>query len=154
MQPPSGRPDRTLLVILSIIAAMVILALVVVFTRGAPTPLDPSTPEGVVQTYSNAVIAGDRDAALTHLTSDLRDNCERVDSGMMQNLRLTLVSSKVNGDNAKVRVAVTSNPGGGTFGGSSYESDDVFILERVAGGNWKIDTAPWELTMCYKMEGK
>ncbi len=153
MQTHSGRPDRTLLVILSIIAAMAILALVVVFTRGAPTPLDPSTPEGVVQTYSNAVIAGDRDAALTHLTSDLKDNCEAIEPGMTPGLRLTLISTRVNGDHATVRVAVSSTQGGSTFGGSSYETDDVFILERVSGGNWKINTSPWELTLCYMREG-
>jgi len=153
MQTTEVKPDRTLLVIVSIIAAMVVLALVVVFSRGAPAPLDPSTPQGVVQTYSNAVVAGDLPAAKSLLTDDLRENCDGVDSSMVTDLRLTLISSTINGDNAKVRVAISSNPGGGAFGGSSYETEDAFILERVAGGNWKIDNAPWPLTICYKMEG-
>lgn len=153
MQTTSGRPDRTLVVIISIIAAVVILALVVVFTRGAPAALDPSTPEGAVQSYSNAVISGDREAALTFLTSDLRANCDKADVGISSNIRLTLISTKISGDNATVRVSVSSSAGGGPFGGSTYESDATFTLVRDAGTNWKIDTTPWELVICYNTGG-
>ncbi|MEO6941573.1 MAG: hypothetical protein ABI238_00925 [Terrimesophilobacter sp.] len=153
MQTPSGRPDRTLVVILSIITAVAVLALVVVFTRGAPAQLDPSTPEGVVQSYSNAVISGDRVAAMTLLTSDIRNSCQRADPSTMSSLRLTLVSTKINGDNATVRVSVSMNPGSGTFGGSAYETDEAFTLVRESGSNWKIETTPWELVICYKTEG-
>lgn len=153
MQTPSGRPDRTLVVILSIIAAVVILALVVVFTRGGPAVLDPSTPEGVVQTYTNTVISGDRDAAMKLLSSELRDNCDKADVGIMSNMRVTLVSSKIFDDTATVRVSISNSPDGGVFGGSSYESDESFSLVREAGSNWKIDTTPWQLMICYKLEG-
>ena len=148
MQTPSARPDRTLVVILSIIAAVVILALVVVFTRGTPAPLDPTTPEGAVQAYTAAVIDGDRDAAIALLTRDIRDNCDRVEPSPALDLRLTLVSTKVTGDRAVVRVSIANDYGNGPFGGSSYQTDDSFVL-RNDGGDWLVDTAPWQLMVCY-----
>ncbi len=148
MQTPAARPDRTLLVILSIVAAVVILALVVVFTRGAPAPLDPTTPEGAVQAYSTAVIDGDRDAATALLTRDNRENCERIEPSPAMDVRITLVSTKVTGDRAVVRVSIANDYGSGPFGGSSYETDDSFVLVRE-GGDWRIDTAPWQLMICY-----
>ena len=152
MQTTSVRPDRTLLVIISIVAVVAILALVVVFTRGAPTVLDPSTPEGVVQSYSQAVITEDRSGATDLLAKDVRDNCERADPYSSSGVRVTLVSTKVTGDNAVVRVAVSSNSGGGAFGGSEYESESTFTLVQE-GGSWKIESAPWELTICYNQGG-
>ena len=61
--------------ILCLIGALVVVALVVVFTRGAPAPLDESTPEGVVQRYSAAVIEGDEATAITYLVPALGDDC-------------------------------------------------------------------------------
>lgn len=153
MQTPSGRPDRTLIVILSIIAAVVILALVVVFTRGGPAVLDPSTPEGVVQTYTNTVVSGDREAAMKLLSSELRDNCDTSDVGILSSVRVTLISTKVFGDTATVRVTIANDPNSGVFGGASYESEESFTLVREGGSNWKIDSTPWQLMICYKMEG-
>ena len=148
MQTLPARPDRTLVVILSIIAAVVILALVVVFTRGTPPPLDPATPEGAVQAYTSAVIDGDPDAAIEFLTRDVRDNCDRAEPAPAMDLRLTLVSTKVTGDRAVVRVSIANDYGNGPFGGSSYQTDDTFVL-RQDGGDWLVDTAPWQLMVCY-----
>lgn len=147
MTTPAARPDRTLLVIVSIIAAVVIFALVVVFTRGAPAQLDPTTPEGAVQAYTTAVLDGDSDAALELLTRDIRDTCDRVEPAPTMNLRLTLLSTKVTGDRAVVRVSITEDYGNGPFGGSSYQSDDTFVL-RQDGGAWLVDGAPWQLIIC------
>ena len=49
MNAAPARPDRTLIVILSVIGVLVIVALAVVFSRGEPKLLDESTPAGVVQ---------------------------------------------------------------------------------------------------------
>jgi hypothetical protein len=152
MRTPGGKPDRTLIVIVSLIAAVVVLALIVVFTRGAPAALDPATPEGVVQSYSQAVIAGDRAAALDLLTADVRENCDRAEPYATTGLRVTLISTNVTGDNALVRVTISSNSGGGAFGGSDYESESTFSLTKE-GGAWRLNTAPWELTLCYNQGG-
>lgn len=152
MQTHAPRPDRTLLVIVSLIAAVAILALVVVFTRGAPAALDPATPEGTVQSYAHYVIAGDRTHALELLTENVRENCERAEPYAMSSLRVTLVSTSVTGDNAVVRVSIASNSGSGPFGGSDYEFEGTFALEQE-GGEWRIDSAPWELMICYNQGG-
>jgi hypothetical protein len=151
MQTNSGRPDRTLIVLVSIIAAIVLLALVVVFTRGAPAPLDPATPEGTVQAYTTAVLAGDRAAATALLVQTIGGDCQRSDVYPSDGTRVTLVSTTVSGDSATVRVAISENAGGGIFGTSSYEYDDVFGLTQE-GGDWKIATAPWQFTICYNTE--
>ena len=138
--------------ILLIIAALVVIALAVVFFRGTPPPLDPTTPEGVVQAYSSAVIDGDTAAAQAFLTQELQDNCDRVDNGMLGGIRVTLVSTKLASDTAHVRVSVVTNDNGGPFGGSDYATDDVFALVK-ANGSWAIETAPWQLTICYNNKG-
>jgi hypothetical protein len=146
MDPAAARPDRTLIAILSIIAAIVVIALVVVFTRGGTTDVDPATPEGVVQSYSRAMVASDLESARDFLSSDVRDSCDRADPTTIQGLRMTVISSTVNGDSAVVRV--TMDYGDGAFGGSSYAYDGVFSLVRERGV-WTIESTPWELTLCY-----
>lgn len=150
MPTDARQTDRTLLVIVSVIAAVVILALVVVFTRGTPPQLDPTTPEGVVQSYANAVIDRDLPTATKLLTREVREQCDRTDNGTTTDLRLTLVSTKVTGDSAVVRVLISSDSGGGLLfsGGASYESEEYFSLARE-DGVWSIETAPWELMICY-----
>ncbi|TQL45049.1 hypothetical protein FB562_2461 [Homoserinimonas aerilata] len=148
MSTATGRPDRTLVVIVSIIAAVVILALVVVFTRGTPTPLDPATPEGAVQKYASAVVDGDFPAATQLMTRAVREQCERADGTSMGDIRLTLNSSKVSADTAVVRVTISRGVGGGLFGPSLYDSEGTFSLLNEDGA-WMIDSAPWELAVCY-----
>lgn len=148
MQTATGRPDRTLVILVSIVAAVVILALVVVFTRGTPAPLDPTSPEGTVQAYTVAVLDGDRESATALLTRELRDGCERLEPDPTLDIRLTLVSTKVSGDRAVVRVSIANDYGGGPFAGGSYETEESFVLLRD-GGDWLVDTAPWQLTICY-----
>ncbi len=150
MQPTRTTPDRTLLVIVAIIAAVVALALVVVFTRGAPPALDPATPQGVVQSYATAVVDGDRAAAAALLTAEIRDNCERADPGILRDVRLTIVSATVSANTAVVRVSITQGSGGGLMGGSRYSSDDSFSLIRE-NASWRIDSAPWEFMVCYNL---
>lgn len=147
MNPPARRPDRTLLVILIAIAALVIVALIVVFTRGAPTPLDPATPEGVVQSYSAAVIEGDDEAALDYLAPEVREQCEGIDSVYTENLRVVLVDSTDRGESAKVRVSLVTSYDGGLFGSSSSESTETFSLVKN-DGQWVITTVPWALAIC------
>lgn len=150
MQTPTGRPDRTLIVILSIIAAVVVLAVVVVFTRGAPAPLDASSPEGVVQAYSQAIMAGDRDAALELVPDSVRKDCEPADYGTNSQLRMSLRSTEVTGDRAVIRVGLSQGYSTGPFGGGAYESEDTFTLERI-DGQWLVTNAPWSLIVCYNM---
>lgn len=142
------KPDRTLLGILAAIAVLVVIAVVVVFTSGGPALREPGTPERAVQDYAAAVIDGDHTAAAELLTPSWKEDCEGMGYGMETgNLRLTLISTQERGDTATVTVAVAVSDDGGPFGGSSYEHEDAFQLER-ADDDWLISSVPWELAVC------
>jgi hypothetical protein len=148
MEETRAKPDRTLLVILAIIAALVVVAIVVVFTSGSPQLREPGTPERAVQDYAAAVIDGDRQAAEELLSSEWKDNCEPTGTGVdTAGLRITLVSTRERGDSAIVTVSVATGYDSGPFGGSGYEYEDRFQLDRD-GDSWVIAQAPWEFTIC------
>lgn len=147
MNPPARRLDRTLLVILIAIAALVIIAVAVVFTRGAPATLDPGTPEGVVQSYSAAVIDGDNEEALKHLAPEVREQCYGIDGVYTENLRVALVDSTDRGESATVTVSLVTSYEGGLFGSSSSESTETFSLVR-SDDAWVISAVPWPLAIC------
>lgn len=147
MSETAKKPDRLLLVILGIIAALVLVSLLVVFTRGEPSLRDASTPEGVVQRYATAVIAGDESTAAEYLTKAALDRCDKFEQGDAGNIRVTLVSTTEREDSADVRVSIVTFYGSDPFGSSESEYEDVFDLVTV-DGDWKIDTAPWQLTVC------
>lgn len=144
---PARRPDRTLLVILGVIAALVVVALVVVFSRGEPARLDESTPEGVVQAYAAAVIDGDEDEAIRHLVPEVADDCVPIDGAPTDRMRVTLVSTTERDDSADVEVLISWSYDEGPFGGSGVEERGDFDLVQADDG-WRIETAPWPLTIC------
>lgn len=147
MESSVAKPDRTLIVILGVIGLLVIVALVVVFTTGEPEPLDETTPEGVVQRYSAAVIEGDEAAAIEYLVPELGDSCERTAIGPVDGMRVTLVSSTERDDSADVKVLMVTSYDSGLFGSSEYEEEAVFDLVEADGG-WLIESAPWSLSVC------
>ncbi|MDJ0349866.1 hypothetical protein [Cryobacterium sp. PH29-G1] len=147
-----AKTNRTLIVILGIIGVLVLVALAVVFTRGAPQTLDPSTPEGVVQAYSLAVIDGDEAAAATHLSAEATVGCSPVDHGSTNNLRVVLVSTTVRPNSADVVVSLVTSYNDGPFGASEYENESNFDLVKV-DGEWLITKAPWELSVCPNPRG-
>jgi len=148
MQTSSAKPDRTLIGILALIAVLIVVALVVVFTRGAPEPLEPGTPERAVQDYTTAVIDGDREAASALLSPSWKDECDPVGYGSeTADVRITLVKTRVSDNTATVTVSIATGLNGGPFGGSGYEYEDDFQLDRD-GDAWLIASAPWELAIC------
>lgn len=148
MPTSARRPDRTLISILAVIAAIVVVAVVVVFTRGAPAVVDPATPEGVVQAYTRAVMAGDRTTALEFLSWDIRDNCDRAGPNFFEDLRMTVVSTTTTNDTSVVQVTISHGTGGGLFGDSSYTSNESFTLINGIDG-WRIEYTPWEFVLCF-----
>lgn len=140
-------PDRTLVIILFIVATLVIVSLVVVFSRGTPEPLDSATPAGVVQAYATLVLNGDELGAAEYLTGTALDRCDSIGHGTTNDIRLTLLSTEEREDSADVRVAIIESYGSGPFGVSEWETEDVFDLVK-ADGEWKIAVAPWQLMVC------
>lgn len=141
---------RNLLVLLVTIAVLVIVALAIVFTRGEPELLDESTPEGVVQRYAAAVLDGDDEEALNWLSDDARDECGNTQSVTHDDLRVALISTDVRENSADVRVQISQNGGGPFDSEYSYEEDVRLTRE---GKDWRIQVAPWELTICL-MDGE
>lgn len=146
--PRRPKPDRTLVGVLVAIGVLVVVALVVVFSRGPATLLDSNTPQGVVQRYTAAVVAGDEQQARTFLSDDWLAKCDvnqAVNTGT--SLRVTLVSTTERPESADVHVLITTNYQGDILGSGSSTSEEVFDLVKV-DHRWKIDTAPWELAVC------
>ncbi|MFF2317342.1 hypothetical protein ACFVTE_13840 [Arthrobacter sp. NPDC058097] len=146
-------PDRTLIVILAIIAGLVAVALAVVFFRGQPEPLAGNTPAGVVQRYAAAVLNNDGEAAARYSTDGRLGTsfparpCVPADRPAAGTLRVTLASTVEHNDTAEVHVVLATSNGSGPFGNPEYEAEAVFGLERV-NGSWLVATAPWQLTIC------
>ena len=148
MNAAARKPDRILLVIVAAIVSLVVVALAVVFTRGGPQVLDESTPAGVVQRYSTAVIDGDTSTANSYLTEQARSSCRGYfESGPLP-ARIVLISTSERDNSAVVRVSVVISSGpGGPFGPSEYEMEDRFSLVKD-NGKWLVDQAPYQLLSC------
>lgn len=142
----TGGRDRVLIVIVSVIAVLILTALAVVFLRGDPKTLDESTPAGVVQRYSAAVIEGDTASARSYLTDTAESRCGRY-YGPVEASRIVLVSTSERADSATVRVSIVNSYSGGPFGPSESEMEEEFRLLKV-GGKWMVDQAPYPLMNC------
>ena len=143
----ASKPDRILIVLLGAIAVLVAVALAVVFMRGEPEPLDGNSAAGVVQRYSAAVIGGDTAAAGAYLTEGAKTQCTGKFDSMSRPSRVVLVSTAERAESATVTVSIVQSAGGGPFGPSEYESEDIFTLLKV-DGTWKVDSAPYTLLSC------
>lgn len=72
--PEAARSSQRRLLAWSGVALAALIILAAVFSFGGDTELDPDMPEGVVQDYLRAVIAGDRREARSYLAAEL-DGC-------------------------------------------------------------------------------
>lgn len=147
MSDDARRPRLLSIVLLIVIGVVVIAAVIVALVRPGATTFDADTPEGVVQRYAQAMSEGDVETALSHLRPALAEDCDRapLETG---DVRMTLVKTNEHDDTATVRVVVTTIYGSGPFGPSEFQSEDTFSLVRE-GGQWFIDTTPWQFTVCY-----
>ena len=95
-----------------------------------------------------AVIGGDEIAAAAYLTEGALSRCEKnFMGGIAADIRITLLSTEERATSADVRVSILTTYEGGLFGPSESTTEDVFDLVTV-DGEWRIDNAPWDLTIC------
>lgn len=130
--------------------ALAVLAVVAVVLGTRPAPrLDPSTPEGAVQVYAEAVFEGDRAGARAVLHPDVVDACADVPRPIPGSsaTRLAILDTAIDGDDARVEVRITESFRNGPFGGGESAYEDVFGLERV-DGEWRIRYGPWQFVEC------
>ncbi|WP_024288067.1 hypothetical protein [Cellulomonas sp. KRMCY2] len=142
-----NRPSAVLATLVGVVAILAVAAAVVVANRDAPA-LDAASPEGVVQTYLEAVLAGDDDEAFDLVSSTAGCDASDVSTAYLPDtLRVVVLGTEVDGDEAVVRVDVTENPGNGLFEDSGWSHEERFSLRRT-GGVWQIEASPWLLFGC------
>lgn len=106
-----------------------------------------STPQGVVQRYSTAVIDGDTATANSYLTEAAKSSCGGFRESGALPTRVVLISAAERDNSALVKVSVVGTGSGGPFGPSEYEMEDRFSLVKP-DGKWLIDQAPYQLLSC------
>lgn len=150
MVTPLKPKNRLLYVLLGVTAALVVLSVVLVLSRGTAPALDPATPEGTVQQYTQALLAGDDAGAASLLTdsSAFNEECQYSRSELhAADLRLTLGSTTLGPGTATVAVSITQGAATGPFGTGESSYSESFKLTGSAG-SWSILSAPWPLLAC------
>lgn len=130
------------------VGALIVVTILAIVVAGEPEPYDPTSPEGVVQMFVNAVLAGDDDGAEALMTADAQEHCTAVLGSTSEEYAVSLLDTSVTDDNATVRVLITTRySAGGLFGPSEYQQEDSFGLDRTPGG-WRVDRMPWQFGSC------
>jgi hypothetical protein len=142
------KQDRFLLGILIAIAALVIIALGMFFTRQDQQEyMEENTPEGVVHDYALAVIKGDYEKAYSYLAEAENKPSYQVFRQAFfshyvdpSNAGLEIGEIEIVGDDANVTIYLLYKPTD-PFS-SSYRNSEVARLERQHG-SWKLLQMPY-----------
>lgn len=132
-----------------VVGGIIVLALVAaVFSATRPvTTRDIGTPDGTVQAYVSAVLDRNYDKAGTFLAPSCPCDVHDLDRAFVpHSARVDLVSSEINGADARVDVRVTGPADGGPFE-SVTPQDATFRLTR-SGQRRLLVGSPWPLFDC------
>ena len=132
----------------AIVAVLVVIGLVIasVSSSWQASPRDPKSPEGVLQTYLEAVAAHDAEAALAQLESDTKCTVANFQQMYYDNSsRVNLVDVSITGDQANVQVRIEH--GDGDPFGSTWNEDQSFQLVR-SGDSWRLHGMPYPVYNC------
>jgi hypothetical protein len=144
---PSSPAGRNVLIVAGIGLVVVIVVAALLSAGSDVTTLDPASPEGVVQGYLDATLAGDYATANTYLSAERQQQCADIvgyRNYVPENSRVVLREVTSSGDSATVKVEVTEG-GGGLGGGWTHE--EWYQLQRE-GDRWVITQAPWPYYEC------
>jgi hypothetical protein len=126
--------------VLPVVGSVAVVALVVIGLNRSPEQFDPASPEGTVQSYVAALVAGDFETAATFWAEEdcLPASIEPTEGA--PDISATLVS--VDGDDAEatVVIGITNNASDPLNG--IYEYQEWFTLVKDEGG-WKIRQPSW-----------
>jgi hypothetical protein len=141
-------PNRILAIVLGVTALVAVVA-VVIATNRAPETYDRGTPQGVVQAYLEAVVAGDHTEAAGYLAPDGTCDIEDLDrASVPDGIRVVLRDTEVDGDRAQVAVDVVTTSDD-LIGGSEWSESHTFRLGKD-GQDWRVLGVPWPLYDCVK----
>ena len=132
-----------------IIVALLLVAGILNATREVE-PLDPATPEGVVQLFMNAVLDGNEFETKQYLSADFQDECEfnnnfRRGEGSFVEANLVDITVRAD-DRAEVEVKITEGSYG-LFESYDYSHREQFLLEK-SNGDWLITDLTWPWWDC------
>ena len=155
--PAAGGQDRFLLAIVGGTLLLVLVSVIIVFTvgRARPAPnVDPNSPAGVVQSYVEAIRAGDVEKARGYLTrqaqidSDTRQRQNPLRPNPDDRMRIVVETVSATDTTADVKLTISHFYGrNDPFSAGTSHRDTTVRLVRE-DGVWKISQPPqaYELT--------
>ena len=126
-------------------AVLLVAALVIVALARDPVKLDPSTPEGTVQAYVQAIADKDYETAFKLLHPDESEGCRPADLahfGRNDPFTVTLGDTDISNGTAFVEVTISQGQSPGPFDPGRGGYEELFVLER-SDGQWLITDEPW-----------
>ena len=123
-----------------LIVLLVVVALTVVALLREPVALDPTTPEGTVQVYLQALADNDYEAALQLTTAEIQQSCTPQDvseSFYYDSFTATLGETFEMGTVTVVEVAINQTD----VGLSSGYFEQIELTDEE--GDWAITGDPW-----------
>lgn len=142
------RPARLLWWLGGLVAVVLVTGAILGALRG-PATLDPDSPEGVVQSYLQAVLDGDYQAAVQHFSEETAERCTVAsfrEAWIDESLTATLEDVRVRDGGAEVRIRFRSVPAPDPLGGD-FSFRERFSLVEEAGA-WRLTGDPWPLFFC------
>ena len=130
------RHSRIVLIIVGVVT-IALVAVAVVVAIQPPEQYDPTTPEGAVQGFYQAVLDGDRELATSYLALDLITDCRKPRTELYgpERFRVVIVDTETAGDNAKADVTITETWNEGPFS-DSHTFNETLHLTR--GGDVRL----------------
>ena len=143
--------DKFLIGIIVGIVLLVVVAIVLVLTRGQGEDYVPNdSPAGVVHNYFLALQRKDYEQAYSYLSDDLKskpdlDKFIRDMDTQRYGSEASLQIGEIRlGDvHSQVDVSITTYSGGGIFDSGSYTSQETAHLRVNAKGEWKLISFPY-----------
>ncbi len=148
----NGKSSRKVLIGIAALA-VVLIAAAIVLALQPPAEFDPATPEGTAQGYFRGVLDHDADLALGYLSDDLVSRCDPGEirdnfrNAIADDVRVVIVSSSVDGDRARVEVAITETRGRDLVFSDSHRFEETLVMDRH-GNRWVIAEQPWPIHYC------
>ena len=144
--------DKFLIGIIAGIGLLVVVAIIMVLTRGQGEDyIADDAPAGVVHNYFLALQRKDYDRAYSYLADDLQSKPDLdkfirdMDSQRYgsSEASLQMGETRLDDERSQVDVSITTYSGGGIFDSGSYSSQETAHLRLDAEGKWKLISFPY-----------
>lgn len=133
---------------LAAVVGIIVLAALVTGLAGSrdPVELEPGTPEAAVQSYLDAVVDRDSEAAIGMLGAGSGCTAEDFDNAYVgEDVHVSLREVRILGETARVDVVITT--GSGEIIPTEWSEQQTFRL-RQTGDEWLLSGTPWPLFEC------